>query len=196
MTSQADLRVSSLFDFRNYVVLVTGGASGIGEMAAQGFIQNGARVIIASRKESELKKATDRLNSLGPGKAEYVVADLKDKAGALHLVSEVKKRTDRLTVLLNNSGATWGAPYDDFPESGWDKIMALNVKSIFYTTQGLQPLLQKGATADTPSRVINIASIAGISTLDVTAGEGGGLAAPGHGTFSCKMRPFNFCYAT
>jgi NADP-dependent 3-hydroxy acid dehydrogenase YdfG len=76
-------------------------------MAAQGFVQNGARVFIASRKESELKSTSSRLNSLGPGKCEYIVADLKDKAGCDHLCAEVKKRTDRLTVLVNNSGATW-----------------------------------------------------------------------------------------
>lgn len=187
MTSEADLRVSTLFDFRDYVVLITGGATGLGEMAAQGFVQNGARVIIASRKESELKNTADRLNKLGPGKVEYIVADLKDKAGTDRLVEEVKKRTDRLTVLMNNSGATWGAPYDDFPESGWEKIMALNVKSIFYTTQGLEPLLLKGTNADKPSRVINIASMAGISTTDVGAGEEGGLAAPGNGPWSCTF---------
>jgi len=76
-------------------------------MAAQAFIQNGARVIIASRKESELKKTSDRLNKLGPGKCEYVVADLKDKKGCDGLVADVKKKTDRLDVLINNSGATW-----------------------------------------------------------------------------------------
>ncbi|RMZ75424.1 hypothetical protein DV738_g5497, partial [Chaetothyriales sp. CBS 135597] len=169
-SESADLRVSQLFDFSNHIALVTGGATGLGEMAAQGFVQNGARVLIASRKESELKKAssytTDRLNKLGPGKCEYIVADLKDKAGCDYLVAEVKKRTDRLTVLVNNTGVTWGAPYDDFPESGWDKVMALNVKSIFYTTVGLEPLLLQGASAQHPGRVINIASVAGISTVD------------------------------
>ncbi|EXJ66412.1 uncharacterized protein A1O5_10564 [Cladophialophora psammophila CBS 110553] len=184
MTSAADLRISTLFDVSNHVVLVTGGATGLGEMAAQGFIQNGARVFIASRKESELKKTSDRLNALGPGKCEYIVADLKDKAGCDGLVNEVKKRTDRLTVLVNNTGATWGAPYDDFPESGWDKLMALNVKSIFYMTVGLHDLLLKGTNADMPSRVINVASMAGIQTSDVTTTGEGGLSAPGHGTFS------------
>lgn len=183
-SSTADLTVSRLFNFDNYVALITGGASGLGEMAAQGYIQNGARVIIASRKEAELKKTADRLNSLGPGKCEYVVADLKDKAGCLALCDAVKQKTDRLTVLLNNSGATWGAPYDDFPESGWDKIYALNVKAMFYTTAHLHGLLTKGATADRPSRVINIASMAGISTVDVTTGAEGGLSAPGNGVFS------------
>ena len=105
--ASANLTVPALFDFRSHVVLVTGGATGLGEMAAQAFVQNGAKVIIASRKESELKKTADRLNKLGPGKCDWVVADLKDKAGCLHLVAEVKKKTDRLTVLLNNSGATW-----------------------------------------------------------------------------------------
>ena len=102
MTSSAELRVSSLFNFSNHVVLVTGGATGLGEMAAQGFVQNGAKVFIASRKESELKKTSDRLNKLGPGTCEYIVADLKDKAGCDGLVKEIKKRTDRLTVLVNN----------------------------------------------------------------------------------------------
>ncbi|WPH02424.1 Hypothetical protein R9X50_00528800 [Acrodontium crateriforme] len=182
--STADLSVPNLFNFKDYVVLVTGGATGLGEMAAQSFVQNGAKVIIASRKESELQKTSSRLNKLGPGSCDYVVADLKDKAGCDDLCNKVKQKTDRLTVLLNNSGATWGAPYEDFPESGWDKIMALNVKSMFYTTVGLHTLLTNGATADLPSRVINIASIAGIQTLDPTSGDDGGLAAPGTGTYS------------
>jgi len=183
-SSSSDLSASKIFDFSNHVVLVTGGSTGLGEMAAQGFIQNGSKVFIASRKESELKKTADRLNKLGPGKCEYIVADLKDKAGCEKLCDDLKKRTDRLTVLINNSGATWGAPYDDFPESGWDKLMALNVKSIYYVTVGCHDLLKKGATSYNPSRVINIASMAGIQTIDVTTGEGGGLSEPGHGTFS------------
>ncbi|EMF08655.1 NAD(P)-binding protein [Sphaerulina musiva SO2202] len=183
-STSANLSVSRLFDFSKHVVLVTGGATGLGEMAAQAFIQNGAYVLIASRKKSALEETAKRLNQLGPGKCDYIVADLKDKAGCLALCEEVKKKTDRLTVLLNNSGATWGAPYDDFPESGWDKLMALNVKSIFYTTVGLHSLLTQSATPHNPSRVINIASMAGITTVDVTVGEEGGLAAPGTGTFS------------
>lgn len=183
-STSADLSVGNIFNFKNHIVLVTGGSTGLGEMAAQGFVQNGAKVIIASRKKEELEKTSSRLNKLGPGSCEYIVADLKDKAGCLRLCEDVKKKTDRLTVLLNNSGATWGAPYDDFPESGWDKIYALNVKSIFYVTAGLDALLKKGATADHPSRVINVASMAGIQTTDVTTGPEGGLSAPGHGTFS------------
>jgi NAD(P)-dependent dehydrogenase (short-subunit alcohol dehydrogenase family) len=190
--STNDLRVPALFDFSSHIVLVTGGATGLGEMAAQAYVQNGAHVIIASRKESELQKTSERLNGLGPGKCEYVVADLGSKKGCVGLCEEVKKRVDRLTVLINNTGATWGADYYDFPESGWDKLMALNVKSIFYMTVGMEGLLLKGATPDTPSRVINIASVAGIQTVDVTTGEGGGLSPPGTGTFSCALpEPFS-----
>jgi NAD(P)-dependent dehydrogenase (short-subunit alcohol dehydrogenase family) len=183
-----DLKVSSLFTFKDHVVLVTGGATGLGEMAASAFVANGARVIIASRKEKELKKTSDHINATfgkgSGGKAEYIVADLGNKAGCDKLVEEVKKRTDRLTVLINNSGMSWGAPYDDFPESGFDRVFALNVKSIYYTTVGLQSLLQKGTNNAMPSRVINISSVAGLSYRDVTSGEEGGLSAPGAGPFS------------
>ncbi|KAF1935568.1 3-oxoacyl-reductase [Clathrospora elynae] len=182
--SKDDLRVSTLFDFSSHIVLVTGGATGLGEMAAQAFVQNGACVFIASRKEKELKTTTDRLNTLGPGKCEYIIADLKDKAGCLALCAEIKKRTDRLTVLVNNTGASWGDDYYDYPEHAWDKLYSLNVKNIFYMTVGMEPLLQKGSNASSPGRVINIASMAGITTMDVTTGEGGGLSKPGHGTFS------------
>lgn len=188
--SKDDLRVSTLFDVSNHVVLVTGGATGLGEMAAQAFIQNGATVFIASRKEKELKTTTDRLNALGPGKCSYIIADLKDKAGCLALCSELKKRTDRLTVLVNNTGASWGDDYYNYPEHAWDKLYALNVKSIFYMTVGCEELLLKGADKHNPGRVINIASMAGIQTLDVTTGEGGGLSKPGHGTYSCKSEAF------
>lgn len=108
--SSIDLTVSNLFSVpARTTVLVTGGASGLGEMAAQAFVQNGARVLIASRKKKDLEATADRLNQLGQGKGrcEYIVADLKDKAGCEALVAEVKKRTDKLDVLINNSGATW-----------------------------------------------------------------------------------------
>jgi len=191
--STQDLSATRLFDFSNHVALVSGGATGLGEMAAQAFVQNGSTVIIASRKESELKKTTDRLNALGPGKCSYIVADLKDKARCMALCAEVHKRVDRLTVLVNNTGATWGDDYYNFPESAWDKLMRLNVSSIFYMTVGVEDLLLKGASKEMPSRVINIASMAGIQTQDVTTGEDGGLSRPGTGTFSCEFPPFFTC---
>jgi hypothetical protein len=184
--SKDDLRVSTLFNFTSHIVLVTGGATGLGEMAAQAFVQNGSRVFIASRKEAELEATSSRLNALGPGTCEYIVADLKNKAGCVALCEGMKKRTDRLTVLVNNTGASWGDDYYNYPEHAWDKLYDLNVKNIFYMTVGMEPLLLKGADKNSPGRVINIASMAGIQTLDVTTGEGGGLSKPGHGTFSCE----------
>ncbi|KAL6705117.1 hypothetical protein ACN47E_007222 [Coniothyrium glycines] len=182
--SKDDLRVSTLFDFSQHVVLVTGGATGLGEMAAQAFIQNGARVFIASRKERELQATTARLNALGPGTCSYIIADLKDKAGCLALCAALKKQTTRLAVLVNNTGASWGDDYYDYPEHAWDKLYSLNVKNVFYMTVGCEALLAVGTSREQPSRVINIASMAGIQTMDVTTGEEGGLSRPGHGTFS------------
>lgn len=106
-SSSADLTVSNIFSYKNHIVLITGGATGLGEMAAQGFVQNGAKVIIASRKKQELETTASRLNKLGPGSCDYIVADLKDRTGCTNLCSKVREKTDRLTVLLNNSGATW-----------------------------------------------------------------------------------------
>jgi NAD(P)-dependent dehydrogenase (short-subunit alcohol dehydrogenase family) len=142
--STSDLRIPTLFNFTSHIALITGGATGLGEMAAQAFIQNGARVIIASRKSSELSATTARLNALGPGTCEYIVADLKDKKGCVELCEEVKRRVGRLSVLVNNTGATWGGDYYGFEESGWDKLMGLNVKSVFYVTVGLEGLLLEG----------------------------------------------------
>jgi NAD(P)-dependent dehydrogenase (short-subunit alcohol dehydrogenase family) len=183
-SSTADLRASTLFSYSSHIALITGGATGLGECAAQALIQNGARVLIASRKESELRATTTRLNALGPGKAEYIVANLSSRAGCDALVAEVKKRVERLTLLLNNAGMSWGDKYEDFAEDGWDRLMALNVKSAFYMTAGLDGLLRAGATAEAPGRVLNVASMAGVSTRDVTVGAEGGLARPGTGTFS------------
>ena len=189
-SSTADLRSSTLFSYTTHLALITGGATGLGECAAQSLIQNGARVLIASRKESELRTTTARLNALGPGKCEYIVADLSSRAGCAALCAEVAKRVDRLTLLLNNAGATWGGVYADFEEKGWDRLMALNVKSVFYMTAGLEALLRVGASATAPGRVVNVASMAGVSTRDVTVGEEGGLARPGTGTFSCEYSFF------
>jgi NAD(P)-dependent dehydrogenase (short-subunit alcohol dehydrogenase family) len=186
-SSTADLRASTLFSYSSHIALITGGATGLGECAAQALIQNGARVLIASRKESELRATTTRLNALGPGRAEYIVANLSSRAGCDALVAEVKKRVDRLTLLLNNAGMSWGDKYEDFAEDGWDRLMALNVKSAFYMTAGLDGLLRAGATAEAPGRVLNVASVAGVSTRDVTVGAEGGLARPGTGTFSCEF---------
>ncbi|KAK7024057.1 hypothetical protein R3P38DRAFT_2956424 [Favolaschia claudopus] len=174
------LASSSLFDVQGRIVLVTGGGSGIGKMIAAGFVENGATVYIAARKESQLKEAIQDLNKLGGGKAHCIVANVGSKAGCDALISEFKKRESKLHVLVNNSGVSWGAPFDNFPEEkGWDNVFAVNVKSIFYMTAGLTDYLMKGATAHDPGRVINISS-----TDSVVPHSENLLSGDGNGTWS------------
>lgn len=181
MSNSPNLSVSSLFTVTGKVALVTGGGSGIGKMIAAGLSQNGAKVYIAARKESQLKETVEELNKgLSTGSVHYIVANVGTKAGCDALISEIKKRESKLHILVNNSGVTWGAPMDDFPESkGWDNLMAVNVKSIFYMTAGLSDLLAKESDSYDPGRIINISSMASI-----TARVEGELSSPGHGTWS------------
>ncbi|KAM0756465.1 NAD(P)-binding protein [Meredithblackwellia eburnea MCA 4105] len=177
----SDLSLSNLFGVKGRIALVTGGGSGLGEMMATALVQNGAHVFIASRKEKQLKEVSERITKQGPGKCEYIIADLGSRAGCDALVAEVKKRTQVLHILVNNSGTTWGAPYDDFPEKeGWDRVMNTNVKAIYYMTAGLTPLLAKEATNTNPGRVVNISSVAGLSPR----AEDTALGAANHGLWS------------
>ncbi|GJE93463.1 NAD(P)-dependent dehydrogenase [Phanerochaete sordida] len=181
MADAEDFSIPTLFNVRGKVAVVTGGGSGIGTMFAAAYVQNGAKVYIASRKEKQLKEVSEALNRKGPGSCHYVVADLSTKAGCDHLADEIKKREPKVHILVNNSGATWGAPYDNFPEKeGWDRVLGLNVKGIYYLTVGLTELLAKDATADDPGRVINITSIAAVNTV----ATGSTLADAGNGLWS------------
>ncbi|KAF9460870.1 hypothetical protein BDZ94DRAFT_1323714 [Collybia nuda] len=178
--STPDLTISSLFNVKGKIVLVTGGGSGIGRMIAAGFAQNGAKVYIAARKEGQLKEAVDDLNKKAPVKVQYITANVGSRAGCDALISEFRKRESKLHVLVNNSGITWGGPFLDFPEEkGWDNIFNVNVKSIFYMTSGLSDLLAKDSTALDPGRVINISS-----TASVDPGSEGALSGEGNGTWS------------
>ncbi|KAL5495811.1 hypothetical protein ACEPAI_1275 [Sanghuangporus weigelae] len=176
-----ELSTQNLFTVKDKIALVTGGGSGIGKMIAAAFVANGARVYIAARKEGQLRAAAEELNTAGPGTCEHIVADLSNKAGCQALISTFKSREQKLHILVNNSGVAWGAPYDDFPEKeGWDRVLAVNVKSIFYMTQGLTDYLAKDATSFDPGRVINISSTA---SLDPHA-EDTSLANKGNGLWS------------
>ncbi|KAF8352188.1 rhamnolipids biosynthesis 3-oxoacyl-reductase [Amanita rubescens] len=179
MTSR-DLSGSTLFNVKGKVVLVTGGSSGIGKMIANGFAQNGAKVYIASRKEAQLKEAAEELNRSATIPVQYIVANVSSKAGCDALIREFKTRENKLHVLINNSGITWGGPYDNFPEEkGWDNVFNVNVKSIFYMTAGLTPLLSKDSTNQDPGRVINISSVSGTEPYCE-----GALSREGNGTWS------------
>jgi len=177
--SRQDFTIPNLFDVKGKIAVVTGGGSGIGTMIATAYVQNGAKVYIASRKEKQLKEVSEQLNKIRPGSCEYVVADLASKAGCDRLVEAVKAKESKVHILVNNSGMSWGATFDDFPEKeGWDRLFALNVKSIFYVTVGFTPLLAKDSTNNDPGRVINISSIAGFSPIadrSRLAGKGRGL---------------------
>jgi len=161
--------LKNLFSVEGKVVLVTGGSRGIGEMIARGYVENGAKVYISSRKAEVCDRVADELSEYGT--CISLPFDLGGMAGIEGLANAVKERESRLDVLVNNAGATWGAPIDEYPEDGWDKTVDLNVKSIFFLTQKLLPLLRAAATAEEPSRVINIASVNGIEppTLETYA---------------------------
>jgi NAD(P)-dependent dehydrogenase (short-subunit alcohol dehydrogenase family) len=177
----SDLRLESLFKVTGKVVLVTGGGSGIGKMIALGFAQNGAKVYIAARKENQLKEAVAEINKAATGpKADYLVANVGSRAGCDALIAAFRKKENRLDVLVNNSGITWGGPFLDFPEEkGWDNVFNVNVKSIFYMTAGLSDLLSKNKDNRDPGRVINISS-----TASVEPSSEGALSSEGNGTWS------------
>lgn len=156
----------TLFSLDGKVALVTGGATGIGRMAATGLMMAGARVLIASRKGEACEAVAAELNAMGAqGSAEGFAGDVGSEEGIAALVAEVSKRTDKLHILMNNSGVTWGAPMGQFPHQAWEKVMNVNVAGLFHLTQSLLPILIKTATADDPARVVNVGSVMGDAPL-------------------------------
>ncbi|KAI7875483.1 NAD(P)-binding protein [Lichtheimia hyalospora FSU 10163] len=153
--------IEALFSVKDRVVLVTGGSRGIGEMIATGFVQAGARVYISSRSAKACDEVAAKLNALGPGKCVAIPADLQKVDDIKKIVNELSKYEDHLDVCINNAGATWGAPIDEYPEAAFNKVLTLNVNRVFGLTQALLPLLRAKATQENPSRVINIGSING-----------------------------------
>jgi NAD(P)-dependent dehydrogenase (short-subunit alcohol dehydrogenase family) len=153
--------MNDYFTLEGRVALVTGGSRGIGEMIAEGFLRAGARVYISARKASECEETARRLGALGPCIA--LPGDVSGAAGARAMAAHYLKHEDRLDILVNNAGAAWGEAFDTFPESGWDKVMDLNVKTPFFLTQALHGALKAAATRERPAKVINIASVDGIS---------------------------------
>jgi NAD(P)-dependent dehydrogenase (short-subunit alcohol dehydrogenase family) len=151
----------NLFNIAGKVALVTGGSRGIGEMIAEGFVHSGVKTYISARKADACNATAARLSE--HGKCLSIPADLSTLEGVQHLANEIKAREPRLDILVNNAGATWGADIEEFPESGWDKVMDINVKGPFFLTQALLPLLEKAATAEDPARIINVGSIDGLN---------------------------------
>lgn len=154
--------MKNLFSLDGRVALVTGGSRGIGFMIAQGLLEFGcARVYISARKASQCDEAARQLSQFG--ECISIPGDVSTLEGIKALVAEIEKREPALDILVNNAGAAWGEAWDTFPESGWDKVVDLNLKAPFFLTRELTPLLKAGVRNDHLAKVINIASIDGIS---------------------------------
>jgi NAD(P)-dependent dehydrogenase (short-subunit alcohol dehydrogenase family) len=152
--------MNNLFDINSKIALVTGGSRGIGAMIAEGFVKNGVKTYITSRKKEDCDKKAKELSKFG--QCISLPADLTDLNEMDNLVSIIKDKESYLNILVNNAGAAWGAPFDDFPENGWDKVMDTNVKSVFFLCQKFVDLLESSGTLKDPARIINIGSIDGI----------------------------------
>jgi len=148
---------TTLFRLDGRVALVTGGSRGIGRMIAEGFIAQGAKVYISSRKADQ---CAETAAALGEG-CVALPHDISTVEGCRALAADLAGREAKLDILVNNAGAAWGEPFDSFPEKGWDKVMDLNVKSPFFLTQALHPLLKAAAAPERPAKIINITSIDG-----------------------------------
>ena len=176
--------LSNLFNVAGKVVVVTGGSRGIGLMIAQGFVCAGATVYITSRKQAVCDKAAASLNAQGPGSCVGFAADVSTQSGRDALVEFVGSKESKIHCLVNNAGCNWvrrpalhlalapqpdsplpqGEELETFPEAAWDKVLALNLKAVFYVTRGFLPLLEASASHECPASVINIGSIDGIQT--------------------------------
>jgi NAD(P)-dependent dehydrogenase (short-subunit alcohol dehydrogenase family) len=154
--------ISDLFSLEGRTALITGGSRGIGKMIAAGFIAQGAKVYIASRKASACEQTAAEL-SKGGGSCIPLPVDASTVAGAQELARAYGARESRLDILVNNAGAAWLEKFEKFPEKGWDKVMDLNLKTPFFLTQALLGPLRAAASRARPAKVINIASIDGVS---------------------------------
>ncbi|GAA1746255.1 NAD(P)-dependent dehydrogenase, short-chain alcohol dehydrogenase family [Dietzia kunjamensis subsp. schimae] len=157
--------IPALFSLDGRVALVTGGSRGIGRMIAEGLLAQGATVYITARKEEACRATAAELSSIhGDGRCVALPHDISTTAGIAALLEAFREHEDHLDVLVNNAGAAWGEPFDDFSESGWDKVMDLNVKAPFFLTQAAKGLLLAGRERTGHlAKVINIASIDGLS---------------------------------
>ena len=152
--------MQDLFSLKGRCALITGGSRGIGRMIAEGFLAQGARVYISARKAAACDKTAEELSAIGP--CVSLPADVSTTEGVQALVKAFSAYESTLDILVNNAGAAWGAPFDEFPENGWDKVVDLNLKAPFFLTQALHGHLSKAAQQHV-AKVINIASIDGVS---------------------------------
>jgi NAD(P)-dependent dehydrogenase (short-subunit alcohol dehydrogenase family) len=160
MEANQAIHVESLFSIKGKTAVITGGSRGIGLMIARGFLESGAKVYISSRKKDVCDDVARQLSKVG--ECVSVPADVSTLDGCKHLAQQIAAREERLHILVNNAGAVWFAPIAEYTESGWDKVIDTNVKSTFFLTRELLPLLEKAGKPEDPARVINVGSIDGI----------------------------------
>jgi len=159
--------MDELFSLKGKIAVVTGGTSGIGLMIATGFVKAGARVYVASRKAEACEQVATELSVFG--ECIGIAADLGAKDGARNLAKEIANREKHLDILVNNAGTTWGASLADYPDKAWERVMTLNVQAMFNLTRDLLPLLEAAASKERHAKVINISSVAAMSSGSMSA---------------------------
>ncbi|MFT4749555.1 MAG: NAD(P)-dependent dehydrogenase (short-subunit alcohol dehydrogenase family) [Pseudohongiellaceae bacterium] len=159
-SSSNSFKIADLFSIEGKTALVTGGSSGLGLIMAKGLLDNGARVIIASRSTDKCNEAVSELKAFGDVAA--VAADVTNAEQRLELVKFVTDRFGSLSILLNNAGANWGSKLEDYPDDGFEKVVSTNLNGVFSLTRDCVDLLALAGTAEDPARVINIGSMDGI----------------------------------
>lgn len=153
------MELGQLFGLAGRVALITGGSRGIGAMFVEGFLAAGCeRIYISARKADQVAAAVEHFGDKVVG----LPCDVSSVDGCRTLAAALAEREERLDILINNAGAAWGVPFEDFPESGWDKVMDVNVKAPFFLTQALHPLLKAAGSIERPAKVINVGSIDGM----------------------------------
>ena len=175
--------MKNLFDVKGKVALVTGGSRGIGLMITRGFVDNGVKCYVSSRKAEACDAVAAELSQIG--ECVSLPMDLSTVEGCQALAEQIGEQESKVDILVNNAGASWGAPIDEFPEKGWDKVMDINLKGPFFLTQKLLGLLRAAASEESPARVINIASIDGyknnsIETYSYAASKAGMMMLTRH----------------
>jgi gluconate 5-dehydrogenase len=151
--------VQQLFDLTGKVALVTGGSRGLGLQIAEALGEAGAKILLTSRKAADLEEAAADLQAKGID-TRWIAADASDPVQIRKVVDEAMQRLGRIDILVNNAGATWGAPAEDYPLEAWDKVMNLNIRSLFLFAQAVAKasMIPNGG-----GRIINVASIAGLA---------------------------------
>eukprot|EP01100_Stratorugosa_tubuloviscum_P008417 TRINITY_DN350_c1_g1_i2.p1 TRINITY_DN350_c1_g1~~TRINITY_DN350_c1_g1_i2.p1 ORF type:complete len:298 (+),score=141.94 TRINITY_DN350_c1_g1_i2:63-956(+) len=160
------LGLNELFSVKDKVIIITGGTRGIGLMMASGLVVNGAKVYLCARKQEECERVSRLLTELAQqtgssGSARGFAADLSTEAECKRFIGLISQQETKVHVLINNAGIAWGANFDEFPEHAWNKVMTLNVATVFHMTRACLPLLENAVQSDDPARVINVGSVAG-----------------------------------